>query len=179
MDPKVISTLTLAAVVVLLFYRRARRSLGRQPVNIPRLSVRAGILSLVGILLTAAIWRETRLVPALAGGVLAGALLAWLALRYTRFEATEQGRFYTPHTYIGLLVLALLVGRILYRFAISAAAGPQLPSENPPNPLAIYEHNPLTLTLLGVLIGYYVLYNFGVLRRSRALAGHPPDTTAL
>jgi hypothetical protein len=44
------------------------------------------------------------------------------------------------------------------------------------NPLAVYEHSPLTLTIIGLPIGYYVRYNLGILRRSRTLAAEPPGT---
>ena len=124
-------------------------------------------------MLAAAIWREPLLVEALGAGILGGALLGLLGLRYTRFEATEQGRFYTPHTYIGVIVLALFVGRLVYRLAVQSAVGPGQFGAAGANPLAIYEHNPLTLTIIGLPIGYYALYNLGVLRKSRALAQSP------
>lgn len=179
MDPKLLSPLLLGAVVVLVFYRRARRSFGRQPVNVARLSMRAGVLCVLGVLLAAAIRRDYRLLEALAGGVLAGALLALLGLRHTRFEAGAEGRFYTPHTYIGMLVLALFLARLVYRFATGFTATAAVAAGAAANPLAIYEHSPLTLAIVGLPIGYYVLYNFGVLRKSRALAQQTPGTAGL
>lgn len=176
MDPKLLGPLLFGAVILLLMYRRVRRSFGRQSVSTTRLAVRAGVLCLLGALLLTAIWRQSMLVEALGAGILGGALLGLLGLRYTRFEATDQGRFYTPHTYIGVLVLALFVGRLVYRLAVQAAAAPGQFGAAGANPLAVYEHNPLTLTIIGLPIGYYALYNFGVLRKSRALA--PPPGTA-
>lgn len=178
MDPKLLSPLLLGVVAILLLYRRVRRSFGRQSVSTARLTIRATVLGLLGVLLVSAIWRDYHLVEALALGLVAGAVLALIGLRHTRFETTGQGRFYTPHTYIGVLVLALFVGRLIYRLAVSSAAAPALQgaARGAPNPLAIYEHNPLTLTIIGLPIGYYVLYNLGVLRKSRALAEQPPGT---
>lgn len=172
MDPKLLGPLLLVAVVLLLMYRRVRRSFGRQVVNTARLSLRAGVLCLLGVMLASVIWRQSLLVEALGAGILAGALLGLLGLRYTRFEATEQGRFYTPHTYIGVLVLALFVGRLVYRLAVQSILAPGHYGPGA-NPLAIYEQNPLTLTIIGLPIGYYALYNFGVLRKSRTLAQSP------
>jgi drug/metabolite transporter superfamily protein YnfA len=178
MDPKLLSPLIFGVVIVLLFYRRVRRSFGRQTVNTARLSIRAAVLGVVGVMLASVVWREYRLVEALAAGIVAGALLALVGLRHTRFEASEQGRFYTPHTYIGVLVLALFVGRLVYRLVQSSTGAPGLAggAGTAANPLAVYEHSPLTLTIIGLPIGYYVLYNLGVLRKSRALAEQPPGT---
>ncbi|HEX4051369.1 MAG TPA: hypothetical protein VHY19_10880 [Steroidobacteraceae bacterium] len=181
MNPKLLGPLLVGAVVLLLLYRRVRRSFGRQPVSTARLSFRAAVLGVLGVLLASAIWRQYHLVVMLGAGILGGALLGLLGLRHTRFEATEQGRFYTPHTYIGIIVLVLFVGRVVYRVAIRAAAAPALSGAAgaAANPLAVYEHNPLTLAIVGLPIGYYVLYNLGVLRKSRALAGQPPGTANL
>jgi hypothetical protein len=180
MDPKLVGPLLLGLVIVVLFYRRARRSFGRQPVHVARLSLRAGVLCVLGALLASAIWREPRLMEALGVGLVGGALLGLIGLQYTRFETTEQGRFYTPHTYIAMLVLALFVARLVYRMAIAArASGMPTAGGAPGNPLALYEHSPLTLAAIGLLIGYYVLYNLGVLRRSRTLADEPPGTAGL
>jgi hypothetical protein len=181
MDPKLLGPLLLGAVTLLLMYRRVRRSFGRQSVNTARLSIRATVLGLLGVLLATAVWRDYHLVTALALGIVAGAILALVGLRHTRFETTGQDRFYTPHTYIGVLVLALFVGRLVYRLAVNSTAAPALhgAAGGAPNPLAMYGHNPLTLTIIGLPIGYYVLYNLGVLRKSRALAEHPPGTADL
>jgi len=182
MDPKMLGPLLLGAVVLLFIYLRVRRNFGRQTVNTARLTVRAVALCGLGALLASAIWRNAPLVQALGLGVLGGALLGLIGLRYTRFEATDQGRFYTPHTYIGVLVLALFVGRLIYRLALGSpgAQTMQAAAAGAGNPLAIYERSPLTLTIIGLPIGYYVLYNLGVLRKSRALAaGEPPGTAGL
>jgi hypothetical protein len=184
MDPKLLGPLLFGALIVLMIFRRARRSFGRQPVNTARLSLRAAVLCVLGVLLASTIWRDVRLIEALAAGILGGAVLGLLGLRHTRFEATEQGRFYTPHTYIGVLVLALFVGRLVYRLAIGYAGSPGMHAAlggggAPASPLAAYGRSPLTLALIGLPIGYYVLYNIGVLRKSRALAEQPPGTAGV
>jgi cytochrome b561 len=79
---------------------------------------------------------------------------------------TPEGRFYTPHTYIGLAVTALFVGRLLYRVVMLNQG---LLTAPPPggNPLAVYERSPLTLAMFGAIVGYYVLYYVGVLQKIR------------
>jgi hypothetical protein len=176
MNPRLMTPLLLGVVIVLLLYRRARRSFGRQPINAARLSLRAGLLCAVGALVLSTIWRDTRLVQALAAGLAAGGLLARLGLAHTRFDASAEGRFYTPHSYIGVTVLVLFVARLVYRVASGHADLAALQATPGGSPVMTYQQNPVTLALLGVPIGYYVLYNLGVLRRSRALAGSPPGT---
>jgi cytochrome b561 len=173
LDSKLITPVLLSIVVAWGMYRRVRRNIGRQPVNSRRLHIRIGIFVVIGALVGFFSLRDMRLLGALLGGFCGGAALAYLGLQHTKFEATAQGRFYTPHTYIGLFVSALFMGRIVFRFlslhldAVAAADPNQ-------NPLGSYQKSPLTLAIFGVLIGYYVLFNIGVLRTSQNLTYSAP-----
>ncbi|HTW75455.1 MAG TPA: hypothetical protein VMD56_11110 [Steroidobacteraceae bacterium] len=177
MNPRLLTPLLITALVLWAIYRRVRRSFGRQPVIPARLYLSAGVLGALGALLLSSLWRDATLLVALLGGVACGAVLSQVALRHTRFEATPQGRFYTPHTYIGLLVIALFIGRLLFRF-LSVYGTTRAPLAAGGDPLALYRHNPLTLAIIGLLIGYYVLYNLGVLSRTRSIAEAPPGETS-
>lgn len=178
MDPKLITPIVIGAAVVLAILRRARRSFGRQRVQEARMVFRIVILTLVGGLIVATgVTHNPQALGAMLIGAACGAGLAWLGLRHTRFEVTAEGRFYTPHTYIGLAVMALFLGRLLYRliylYSTGAAAGAD------PNLAATYQRNPLTLGIFAVLIGYYVLFYAGVLIKTRpgapaASAGDSP-----
>jgi hypothetical protein len=166
MDPRLILPYLVAALIVWRLYRRTRRSFGRQPVRDGYLWFRIGLLTLVAAAVGVLIARDVEVLGALLGGIACGAALGALGIKYTRFEVTAQGRFYTPHTYIGLIVTALFVGRLLYRFleiyngmAPMAAAGRGL--------AAAYQRSPFTLAVFGALVGYYVLYYLGVLQRTR------------
>jgi len=168
MDPKLIAPLITGVVLVWVLYRRLGRLFGRQALNATRLKVRAGILCVVGALLLWAVGRDIRLASALLAGVAAGIALGYLGLRHTQFEATAEGRFYTPHTYIGLLVTALVLGRVVFRnFTLYTSGEVAQPSQDP---FAQFHQSPLTLVLFGLLIGYYVTFNVGVLRKSGELA---------
>jgi hypothetical protein len=168
-NPHLITPLLVTALVLWGLYRRVRRIFGRQAVKPARLYIRAGVLGLLGALLLPVLWRDSTLLVTLLGGVVCGAVLSEVGLRHTRFEATPQGRFYTPHAYIGLVVLALFVGRLIFEFVdLYSRSRAGVPPRG--DPLAMYRDNPLTLALFGLLIGYYVLYNLGVLRRARDLA---------
>ena len=168
MDPKLVTPVLMAALVIFAVYRRVRRSFGRQPVNVTRIWIRVGILVLVGVLAAAGALRDSSTLGALLGGLVCGAGLAYIGLRHTQFEVTAEGRFYTPHTYIGIFVTAVFLGRLLYRLQI-LYPGLEAASADPDWAYA-YQRSPLTLAIFGMLVSYYVLFYFGVLRKSRVPA---------
>jgi fucose 4-O-acetylase-like acetyltransferase len=168
-DPRLITPYLIAALIVWGLYRRMRRSFGRQRVRDRLMWVRIAFLVLVTALIVAMIARDVDVLAALMAGIACGALLGYLGLRHTKFEVAPEGRFYTPHTYIGLAVTALFVGRLLYRFLgiyngviPAATAGQGLASA--------YQRSPFTLAVFGALVGYYVLYYLGILQRTRSPA---------
>lgn len=172
MDPRVITPYLVAALVVWALYRRARRSFGRQRVHEGRIWARVGILTALAALAAVGLAHDARVLEGLLAGIACGAVLGYVGLRYTKFDITPEGRFYTPHAYIGVAVTALFVGRLLYRFLSvydgtvpAAAAGRGF--------AAAYHGSPLTLAVFGAVVGYYVLYYLGVLQRTRIAAAVP------
>jgi hypothetical protein len=171
-DFRSVVPILVGALVLWAIYRRVRRNFGRQAVSPVRLRLRIGVLGLVGVLLLFASAREAALIASLLGGAACGTALGYIGLRHTKFEAAPQGRFYTPHTYMGLLVTALFIGRILFRVlpgvAAASATGPA-----DANPLHGAASNPATLATFGVLLGYYLCYYVGVLWNSARDASLP------
>ncbi len=167
MDQKLVTTIAFGALVLWLMYRRVRRHFGRQRVNATQLGVRVAVLLAVGVLLLSSLGVHADMLAAFAGGAMGGLLLGYVGLRHTLFETTPEGRFYTPHTYIGLLVTAVFVVRFGFRL-FSIYGGSQMAAGVSPDPMAGLRGSPLTVATLGLLIGYYVFFNLGVLRKSRA-----------
>jgi hypothetical protein len=169
-----------ALLIPLALYRRFRRTFGRQLLVPVRLIGRIGIFLLVAAALTMG-------APDYAlqeiGGVAVGAALALWGASRTRFEIENGRRYYIPHTYAGLAVTLLFVGRLIYRLAQSggdlAAAGYTAPSAGPKAAM----QSPLTIAIVFVLIGYYVCYYSWVLRKSRHITSADlevaPDTRTL
>lgn len=166
MHAKLIVPILLGALLLWRVYVRMRRTFGRQRVQPRRITARITMLALVGaLLLPAASHTAWTLGGALTGGA-GGVLLALLGLRHTQFEVNTEGRFYTPHTYIGLAVTVAFLGRLIYDLllfsrdmhAISAGASAFS---------ATAQYNPITLALSGAFIGYYLAYYLGILRKSR------------
>lgn len=178
MDPQVTTPLMIGAFVLWAIYRRVRRNVGRQRVQPRRMTMRVGLLGLVGALSLLAYAHNIELAGALLGGLIGGAALAMLGLRHTKFEATAQGKFYTPHTFIGLFVSGLLLARIAYRFAVVFPVMHAAHQANA-NPFAAYQKSPLTLAIFGIVVGYYVAYYVGVLVVSaKTESSAPPDSLA-
>lgn len=190
MDLRFITPVLITALVIWGLYRRARRFIGRQALQPGTLWTRIVIFALIGGLMVFTSTRDMKLLEALAAGACCGAVLGWVSLKYTRFETTPEGRFYTPHAYIGLIVIALLVGRVLYRLMLMYTSAHGLTSAYPggagPNSFApaapygdpgaygnasrnpyAYLNTPLTFAIFGTLIGYYISYYIGVLTKSR------------
>jgi hypothetical protein len=155
------------AVVSLIGWRiitRIRRNIGRQPLNPKRMILRIVLYALLTLALAGiSLMLVSRLdvFIGLLGGLLPGAALGLYGLHLTRFETTPQGRFYTPNPYMGAGVSMLLVVRLGYR--LFALAGPGAQSRTQPQLM----QSPLTMSLFGLLAGYYIAYFAGVLVRSR------------
>jgi hypothetical protein len=167
MDPRLVTPYLIAALIAWGIYRRMRRSFGRQPVRDGRMWLRIGFLTLATAFLVATIARDVQVLAGLLVGLACGAVLGYFGLRHTKFEVTPAGRFYTPHTYIGLAVSALFIGRLLYKFLYVYDGGVTSPGMTGQGLAATYQHSPLTLAVFGALVGYYVLYYLGVLQRTK------------
>jgi cytochrome b561 len=173
-----------AALVVLMVYRRFRRNFGRQPVRATRMSVRMVILLALALTLAPAALRGAEYAAAEALGAVAGAALAFWGASRTRFMREGERLFYIPHTYTGIAVSALVLGRIGYRLVeLYSTGGLPVPANSTPDAPAAMVKTPLTAGLFFVLIGYYVCYYGRVLWKSKRLsaadleaAPMPPDS---
>jgi membrane protein CcdC involved in cytochrome C biogenesis len=171
MTPTLQHALVTIALVALIAWRmksRMRRIIGRQRLSRARPWVTIVIFPLVIAMLSYAALQQ-HLGIYLASGIVVGIGLGVLGLRLTRFEVTTEGLFYTPSAHLGVVLSALLVARIAYRFAVGGFTDPGAGSA----PLGA-GLTPLTLLLIGTLAGYYTSYAIGLIRwslRSRGLPG--------
>ena len=166
-------TLISIPIVGLVLYRRLSRAFRRQPIAAPRMLLRIGILSLVASLFLVAMPTPKGLAAA-AIGALVGAGLALFGLARTQLEATPEGRFYTPHKWTELIVMALFFGRLAARMLATAQLASTASRDVAADPAL--QRSPLTLALFFVLAAYYVVYYLSLLRRARSLviAGTTP-----
>ena len=153
--------LIVVPVVAWRIYARIRRNIGRQHLRRGRLITGLTFFSIVTAMLGAAAFQFVPSLEALGGGLVLGGLLAFVSLRLTRFEASSEGEFYTPHTGIGLSVALLLVVRIIYRMTVLFSG--RVEDLGAPR---LFQ-SPLTMFIYGVTAGYYITYYSGLLIRSR------------
>jgi hypothetical protein len=171
-DVSQIGSFLLAILVVFLVYRRFRRNFGQQPLHPVRMRVRTLVLLVIGGLLLPTAVRSSAFMAALLGGLVVGiALAVWGAAR-TRFLRAGAQLYYVPHTYTGIAVSLLFLGRLVYRFIQTygnahASAGAGLDASSQAFAAAGMLRSPLTLSLLYILVGYYVCYYSIVLWKAK------------
>ena len=164
----------VAVLVAFRMYRRVRTTMGPQPVSEWRLILRALIFAVLGGYLAFSPAVTTIAREGLGGGVVLGLLLGALGLHHTRFEKRSDKPYYIPNTYIGLGVSLLFIGRIVYRMVLAYPQMQQQGGGGGMQPLNMAQQNPLTLGALGLVVGYYLLYNLGVVLLSRRAHAVPP-----
>jgi hypothetical protein len=164
MSPNIIVPIVVAPLIVWRLYYRMRRTFGRQPIRPKRTWARVGICVLVTLLAAGLSVGHPRFGAGLGVGVVGGAVLGVVALKLTRFEIDGHSDCYFPNPWIGLALVALFVGRLIYKVMavwpeISHAAdgAPTLPE------------SPFTLLVLGLLMGYLIAYYAGLLLHHRRL----------
>ena len=172
MSPNLIAPIVIAPLIVWRLYYRMRRNFGRQPIQPKRMWTRVGLLSLVTLLIATQGLIDPRLATGLSAGLVGGVALGLLALKLTRFEIDGQNDCYFPNLWIGMALTALFIGRLLYRFMVLY---PQM-SHGTAGGFGAYQRSPLTMAILGLLLGYYIAYYAGLLihhRRVRPVATRP------
>ncbi|MCC2956894.1 hypothetical protein LK542_14845 [Massilia sp. IC2-477] len=154
--------LAASPLIMWRVYKRVQRLTVRQKSRLWRHWF--GVLFLpVALLAMALVLLAKPLVLAcLLGGAAGGGALGLAALRRTRFERVGDEFFYTPFAPIGMVVATIFIARVLYRVFEMVTLGPQqTPS---------FGSSPLTMGIMGVVVGYYLVGASGLLRWRRAEA---------
>jgi hypothetical protein len=171
-----------ALLIPLMLYRRFRRNFGRQPLGPARR--RMVILSIVAVLIVLSaitLKSATVLLSEVAGALLGVVLAAW-GMSRTRFLTHNGQIYYVPHTYTGIAVSALFLGRLIYRmmqlYTVPGLAAAQGVGGGATAGPAAIGRSPLTAGILFVMIGYYVCYYGLVLRKSKHITPGDLETPA-
>jgi len=179
----------LAALVMFAIYRRLRRSFGRQRLRPTLMTVRIVLLSVIGCALLPSTVRSAEFLAAQLVGLALGIAIGIWGTQRTRFLMQDGQLYYVPHTYTGVAVSLLFLGRLVYRgfqiyagghAAYDAAGAATAPGIAPawmmlPPGTTL---NPLTVGILCVLIGYYVYFYSWVLWKSKHLDSADIETAA-
>jgi hypothetical protein len=142
-------------LVVWRVYSRIKRNIGRQPLSKWRPWFTMTLFPLLVILISMGAVSQPLKLLAMVGGIAAGAVLGVFGTRHTKFENTPQGIFYTPNAHIGIALSVIFLGRLAYRMF-------QIYPDGHTNPADL--STPLTLSIFGLLAGYYVTYAIGLVR---------------
>ena len=137
-------------------YARVRRNIGRQAFRPRRMTGAIVFFSAITLLVAAGAFRHLDSLGALGGGLVLAVPLALYGLHLTKFEATPEGKFYTPHTGLGVALTVLFLGRMGYRM-YAIISDPPAPGAPPPS---MYQ-SPVTLLIFGLTVGYYITYYVG------------------
>jgi hypothetical protein len=152
----------IALAAVLLIFRRLRRSFGKQPLRPVRMKIRIGVLVLVGLSFAPVAFKSLQFLGAELAGLVAGIALALWGASRTRYLSEGGQLYYVPHTYTGIAVSLLFMGRLAYRLTqVYVWNASQTRGTDPAMNSTMNMKSPLTAGLFFVLIGYYTVY-YGV-----------------
>jgi hypothetical protein len=163
-----------AALAAVPIYRRFRRNFGRQELRPGRMTLRIVLLAAVGCALLPMALRSAQYLSAeFAGAALGIGLGLWGAQR-TRFMMSGGRLYYVPHTYTGIAVSLLFLGRLAFRVVQVYAGAQTTHVADPVDPSLAFAptsmvRSPLTVGIFFVLAGYYGWYYGWVLWKSKHL----------
>jgi len=139
-------------------FMRIRRSIGFQKYRVAVPIARIFVCTLIlGIIFTFGfLFHPATLLPD-AGGIIAGAGLAFLGVRHAIFEIRKDGLYYRTHVWVEIGILALFFVRLAYRFYDLYGSLGNLPAEQVAGQLR-YEKDPITGSIISVFCTYYICY---------------------
>lgn len=146
-------------------YARFKRMVGRQRLTTYRIWIQLTLFPALVLLIGLASAAHPLSLVAFVASLAAGAALGRYGIRTTAFQPDPGGLFYTPNAHLGIALSVLFVLRLAYRL-VEVYTG--IPGGE--RGAADFARSPLTLTVFGLLAGYYVAYAVGLARwRSRVL----------
>jgi hypothetical protein len=137
-------------------YQRVQRLTVRQKSRLWRHWFGVTFLPTALLVLIVLFSTNTAVLAALLGGAAVGGTLGFAALRRSGFERVGSDYFYTPYAPIGMVVAMLFIARVLYRMFEMVTLGVQ--------GAPAFGSSPLTMGIMGVVAGYYLMYASGLLR---------------
>ena len=150
------------AAIAFLYYRRIRRTFGRQPWKPVRSGIRLGVMALLGAALVSAAVFLPGVLPGIVTGAVVGIGLGVLALRHTHTEWADGRGWSTTNPWIGAALTVVLLGRLAWRMGSGALATGDGASG--------FQASPLTFGIAAILVGFYFVNGAGLAWRMRELA---------
>lgn len=155
-----ITVLPIVVIVLGVLFLRIRRTMTPQPVRSPMLISRMIMLAVLGALVGGGLIATRSVILAIVAGIVVGIGGAFFSLNYTQWDTTGPEVRYKANPYIGSIVVALVLIRIVLDMATFTTGGS----------LLLVTQSPLTLALYYLFVAYWVVYYMGVVRHARTLA---------
>ncbi|MCD7033998.1 DUF1453 family protein [Metabacillus sp. GX 13764] len=160
--PDIYTVLLPVLIIGFILYRRISRSIGFQPYKKRRLIFRMCLFGLIGVMVLLASLAHPFSLLLDAAGVIAGLVLAKLAIDHTKFEERTGGLFFRTHIWIESIVLFLFLSRIVTRLVMIYTIEK---SSQSPEQLQSQFSSPLTAGVFFLLVTFYLIYYGNVLRK--------------
>jgi hypothetical protein len=157
--PNLLPLLIFIPLIAWRMYSRVRRNIGQQKLGKYRPWITLTIFPVIVILISLSAYTQPLRLLAMGGGLIAGAALGVFGTKHTKFESTPAGMFYTPNAHLGIALSAVFFARVVYRMFQLYSMDPNVQ----PNPND-FASSPLTLSIFGLLAGYYMTYAVGLIR---------------
>src|SRR4051812_32569023 len=160
-----IPLLVIVPVIIWRMYSRIKRNIGRQTLGKWRPWVTLTLFPAILVLVSVRSIEHPAGLWSMAAGLAAGVLLGVFGTKHTKFENTPAEIFYTPNAHIGIALSVIFAARVVYRVFHSYSMDPNVPFDP-----ADFASGPLTLSIFGLLAGYYMTYAVGLIRYRTGIA---------
>lgn len=158
MNITTLALLVLTPFLVWRVYSRLRSKMGRQRSIVTRHWTGLGVFTAMVLVPATELVARPMVMAWLVAGAAGGIAYGVWGLRLTRFEATDDGCYFTPNARLGILIAMLFTGRVLYiGFEIYANQGSSVPVPR-------FTDSPLTMLVVGLTGGYFGTFSAGLLR---------------
>lgn len=167
-------TSILVIIVLVLFglYRRVRRTVGFQPLVRGQITTRVVIFSVLAVVILAeGIVNPISYVFDVIG-IIIGGFIAYVSARTTKFEIRNGRWGYLQHFWVGMGLLVLFIGRLVFRFIeVSQSVGNLQYTQGPGQTSVVSQSfsDPWTAGILMLLVAYYIGYYVFLIRKAREL----------
>ena len=158
MNLTTLALLVLTPLLVWRVYSRLKTMMARQRSIMARHWTGLGVFLGMVLVPASELLARPPMLGWLALGAAFGVAYGVWGLRLTRFEATNEGCYFTPNARLGVLIAMLLTARILY---LGVEMYANQGSNTPTPPLT---DSLLTMLAVGVTGGYFATLSAGLLR---------------